>query len=536
MKLFEATWRKDFQFFERFYDTNLEKSSSDQISLPYEWYEPNSNGLYTAILDENIKLEKKQGNMKQASGNYGILDPMYRNIRDNYWNKSKYNQTPRIFYIDIEIRVGTNSIGFPKPEDALEPISLVQIYDNKSEILFVFGIRDWVHESEYHFDYNVKYIKCKDEIDLIQNFLKLFKALDPLIIYAWYGAGFDFPYIYNRLKKLGIDTNLLSNYGETSLSTKVNKENKVVFTFNSDGHFFIDLKVVYEKFVTQPRPNYKLDTIAEIELKERKVEHTEYTGFDDFYTGKYNIPDEPTQEQLDSKIYQAAIAGNWEEVKERSHSEFVYYGIIDTYLIKKIDEKLNFTSLMSMISEKMGVQISDSLGTVKPWAQYIANKSMLNKQVMPQRTEHDSPFVVGGFVREPVTGKLKWVLSGDVNSMYPLLGMVGFNMSPETFIPKYNLPGDLRDIILAYFNDQDESKRLELSEEIWETTTSLLKKYNYSLGINGAVFSKEKLGMIPEMVQEIYDSRKIAKRTQFEYEKRKILIQEIIKNKKLDPL
>ena len=56
----------------------------------------------------------------------------------------------------------------------------------------------------------------------------------------------------------------------------------------------------------------------------------------------------------------------------------------------------------------------------------------------------------------------------------------------------------------------------------------LLQKYNYSLGINGAIFSKDKLGMIPKLVTEIYSSRKAAKKKQFQYEKQKILIKEII--------
>lgn len=533
MKLFEATWRKQYEFFERYYDTDLGKSCTSKISLPYEWYEPSSTGLYTYILDVSLKLEKCQGNSKQAQGGYGILDPMYRNIRDNYWNKpeSGYNKEPRIWYLDAETRVGTNSTGFPVPDKALEPISLFQIFDKTLSTMIVFGLRDWVHESEYNFGYAVKYYKCKDEIELIQNFLKVFKKLDPLIVYAWNGSGFDFPYIYNRMKKLGMDTNELSNYGETNLKMKITKDQKTIYTFSSDGHFFIDILTVYQKFVVKPRPNYKLDTIAEIELGQRKIQHTEWVGFDDFYTGKYIVPADPTEEQKSSKIYQAAIAGNWEEVRERSHSDFVYYGIIDTYLIKQLDDKLNFSGILSMISEKMGVQIGDALGTVKPWGQYIANKSMMNRQVLPPRQHHDSPDVVGGFVRDPIRGKLKWVISEDVNSMYPLLGMVGFNMSPETFIPKYKLPDQFRDIVLTYFNDQNEESRLQLPKEVWETTTSLLQEHNLSLGINGAVFSRDKLGMIPELVLDIYNSRKKAKATQFQYEQRKVLIKEILSTK-----
>lgn len=530
MKLFEATWRDGYQFFERYYDTNLNRSIKKEIKLPHEWYELSSKGLYSYILDDSIKLEKKQGNAKDGREQYGFLDPMYRNIKENYWDKDAYNLKPRVLYLDIETRVSTCSTGFPVPEKALEPISLIQIYDNISDTMIVLGLRPWSHQLDYKFTYTVKYIQCKDEIHLIQMYFDIFAKLDPLIIYAWNGAGFDFPYLFNRIKKLGLDVHKMSNYGKVSLSEN-EFQGKIDFKFKADGHFYIDLKVVYEKFTFDPRPSYALNAIAEIELGENKVDHSEFSAFDDFYTGKYNIPLNPTEVQKNSKIYKAAINGEWDEVKELAHSEFVYYGCVDTYLILRIDQKLNFTTLMNMIAEKMGVQIGDALGTVKPWAQFLCNRSIQDMKVMPCRTEHDDAAVVGGFVREPVTGKHKWVLSIDVNSMYPLLGMVGFNMSPETFVPKYKLPEQLRDIVLKYFNDQDEANRLTLDKDVWGTTTKLLQEFNLSLGINGAVFTCDKIGMIPELVQEIYNSRKKAKNTMLQYEKRKLFLGELINAK-----
>lgn len=528
MKLFESTWRDGYEYYERYYDDQLNRSIKRRVDLPCEWYEPSSRGLYTYILDKTIKLEKKQGRAKEGRDSYGFLDPMYRNIRDNYWNKNAYNLNPRIWALDIETR-STN--GFPVPEKADQTITLIQIYDNKLDTMFVFGLRDWKHQSDYSFSYKVEYIKCNDEIELLDSFLDLFKKLDPLMIFGWYTRGFDYPYIHNRLKNLGMDVNRLSNYGKVSYSEH-EFQGKQEFSFTSDGHFFLDLQEVYQNFIKAPRPSYSLDAIAEIDLKENKVKHSEYNAFDDFYTGKYIIPDNPTEEQKNSKIYQAAIAGDLEEVKELSHSEFVYYGITDTYLVKRIEENKNLAALMIMISEKMGVQISDSMGTVKPWSQYILNKSMLNNQVMPPKQEHGNPTVVGGFVRDSIKGKHRWVISADVNSMYPLLGMTGFNMSPETFIPIHKLPGDLRDLVLTYFNDQDELRRLNMDKEIWDEVTELITKYNYSLGINGAVFDKSKLGMIPEMVLEIYASRKKDKKTQFKYEQQKVLIKHILKERK----
>lgn len=421
--------------------------------------------------------------------------------------------------------------GFPVPEKAAEPITLFQIYDSKKDTMIVLGLREWKHQDRFSFNYPVKYIKCDNEIHMIETFLSIFEKLDPLIIYAWNGAGFDFPYIHNRMKVLGFDTNRLSNYGNVTC-TQSEFQGKTEFKFNSDGHFYIDLMNVYKTFTFHPMTSYSLDNVAEYELGENKVQHTEYTNFDDFYSGKYILPDNPSSAQKESWLYQYAIEnGVNDELREMCHSEFVYYGIKDTYLIKQLDESKNFTAIMSMIAEKMGVQIGDSTGTVKPWSQYIANKSMLNMQVMPCKQDFPIPHVVGGFVREPVKGRHRWVLSADVNSMYPLLGMVGFNMSPETFIPKHKLPPELRDIILSFFNDQEEEKRFNIPKEVWHRTTQILQEHNLTLAINGAVFSKDKLGIVPEMVHDIYASRKEAKKKMFDYTKRSILIKEIIKDK-----
>ena len=525
MKLFETSWRDGYEFYERYYDTNLQRSIKNKINLKYEWYEEQSTGMYSYILDDSIKLDKKQGNAKDGRDHYGFLDPMYRNIRDNYWENGNYRQDFRVWYLDIE----TRSIGgFPVPEKASQQVTLIQIYDNKEEVVIMLGLKEWKHQDDYEFDHNVKYVKCNDEIHLLETFLNIYSKLDPLVVYAWNGLGFDFPYIYNRLKNLGIDTNRLSNYGNCRLQEKIFM-GRLEFRFDADGHHWIDLMDVYKKFILSPRPSYALDTIANIELGERKVDHSEYAGFDDFYLGNYIIPKDPTDEQKAMKIYQEAVKnGVNEEVRELAHSEFCYYGYKDPILIKKLDDKLNLTALMNMIISKMGVLLSDSLGTVKPWSQYILNKSYNNMQVMPPKQEFDNPHVVGGYVRTPNAGKHKWVLSADVNSMYPLLGMVGFNMSPETFVSKGNLPPELRDIVLTYFNDQDEEKRLQLPQEVWDMTTELLKEHNMALGINGAVFKKDKLGMVPEMVQDIYDSRKKAKKTMFKYMQRKILIKDIL--------
>lgn len=422
--------------------------------------------------------------------------------------------------------------GFPKPDKALEEICLMQVFDNKLNTVFVFGVKPWYYQDNYKFDYTVKYIHCKNEADILEKYLTVFKKIDPLLIYAWNGSGFDFPYIFNRLKNNNMDTDRLSNYGSTNLRYIEYIDS---YDLQANGHIYYDLLDVYKKFTYGDQASYSLDYTAELLLGKRKVQHTEYKVFDDFFTGNYSIPINPTEEQKNSKIYKAALKGDTEEVKKLAYSEFVYYGVIDTHLIKEIDNLKNFSTLLTMISEKMGIVLPDSLGTVRPWARYIANKALKNNRIMPKDKYSDGDTSIkGGYVAEPIKGKHHWVMSSDVNSMYPLLGMVGFNMSPETFIPLSKAPSSIREIILRYYNDENEAERFNIPKNVKDRLTSLLKQYNYSMGMNGALFSKEKTGMIPEIIQEIYKSRKKAKKTMFQYEQRAVDIRSILKKRKIN--
>jgi DNA polymerase elongation subunit (family B) len=106
--------------------------------------------------------------------------------------------------------------------------------------------------------------------------------------------------------------------------------------------------------------------------------------------------------------------------------------------------------------------------------------------------------------------------------MYPLLGMVAHNMSPETFIPILDRPKELQDMIKQYFNSQDEDKLFDITDEEWDYIKSILEKYNVSIGLNGAVFTKEVKGDIPILIEKIYTERKQKKKKMFEYETLKL--------------
>lgn len=525
MKLFESSYREGFESYIRHYDTDKEKSVSLKIPNEYEWFEPCSTGDYTYIYDTSMRMKKCTGSSKQSKEKYGIFNPIDRYVRDNYWGE-KYNLSPRVWYLDIETR---STKGFPSPEKAQEEICLIQIYDNKSEILYVLGTRPFIERHDYTASYKFKYSLCNDEMQMLEVFLGIFKKLDPLIVYAWNGDNFDFPYIFNRLKNLGFKTSRLSNYGSVNLEQGTNF-GQTTFDFSSHGHYFLDLMKVYKKFAFNQLPSYSLDSVSKSELNEGKIPHTEFLDFDSFYTGKhYKISDIAYDDPVREEIRQAKIKGI--SCDEQLQFRFVWYGMKDVLLMKRIDDKLNLTQILIGIAQEMGCSLDDAMRTVRPWSLGLQNLYYENKIVCPKKEEHDNPNVTGGYVREPVIGKHKWLMNFDVNSMYPMLSITGFNMSPELLIPLHDVATELREHVLKYFNSQDESKLLKYSDDIWNKTSLLLKKYNVSLTLNGCLFSHDRIGIIPQKVSEIYYGRKADKKKMIAYKKQAEIINEILESR-----
>lgn len=541
MKLFEASFSDGKSCTERFFNTETQRSESAVVPLVSEYFLPCSSGEFELITDQNIKLRRVEGSPKQARDQIGSTPAVYKNIRDKYWNSGNFNLNPRIMYLDIE----TRATGSPDPKNAPEQVVLIQMLDTKNNEIYVVGLRPWEPEPDYKLEYPVKYIYCKDEVKLLDTFLKIFEALNPVVVYAWNGEGFDFPYLYNRIKKLGLGTNRLSCYGDVKLEEVDDiRTHRKCFKLTSNGHYFMDLLEVYRRYQLDPRPSYALDTIAEIEVHSNKIEHTEFPTFDSFYTAEYyNIRETPYDERVREEIRQLHIRqnslvkdseeyrNNRAEIMRLVNFQFVYYGVRDVVLLRKIDEKLNLTKIVTNIAKTMGVLYNDVLGTVKPWSQYISNVALSEGLVMPKREEQEVTQYEGAFVRDPAKGKHKWVMNFDVNSMYPQYSIAGFGMSPEALVPVAKMEPDLRELVLRYFVGKSDQEILDVPEEVWNKVSPVLRKYNLTLTANGVCYRKDVNGIIPRLVNKIYDGRKLDKKQQFKYEQRLVEIEAILKER-----
>ena len=411
---------------------------------------------------------------------YGTQQAQYSYIRDNYFDNG-ITLTPRIWHLDIE-SIPPRGSGFPNPQEALYPVTSFQIYDtyaNKNILI----IREPLHD-EYTFKQRNPntIIKVVDtEKEMFEVFAKLLDYMKPSIIAAWNGEMFDIPYITNRAKQIdGFNYRRLSPIKVIN-ERKINGTEDVIFDW--EGVTLVDTMLAYKAFTYKTQTSYSLDNIANVELGigSGKVDYGEYKDIIEFH--------------------------------EKDYDKFMDYAIQDIQILKKLDEKMNFNKLLVMMSSMMGINPADAFGTVKPWGMYLQNKALQQNIVMPETTKHLlDEGITGGYVAEPQTGLWNWVASIDINSMYPLLGITAHNMSAEKYIPYENLQPDAKLIYDKWMSNEDETKFLSKTGLVDETKEiqEICQKYDMSFGMN-AFFKNDSQGILPNLVLNIYNDRKVSK-------------------------
>ena len=506
MEIYEKVFSIKNKYFERVFDTEENKVFFRPFSPIFECYIPtNKESKYKFILDQNINLEKKEFKTNKDLKNfifsqetlqrnvYGILDPIYNRIKNKYFGLN-ISFKSRIWYLDIEA-VAPEGEGFPEPKEAKFPVNTIQIYDNILNKKIILMTKSLNNPKLFYKKHPEVILKIFDsEKKLFLAFFTLIEKLNPCIITAWNGDFFDFPYLTNRAKNLGLNYRRLS-----PLKHIEEKEIRGEMIPTWEGLYLIDMMRAYKKFTYVARSSYSLDSIAQIELNEmKKVEYQEYKSISEFFNKNYD--------------------------------KFIEYAIRDIEILYELDQKLNLMELIRSLAYMMGINYNDTFGTVKPWGIFLTNIAFKKGLILPKDEKHKlKNSISGGYVAEPQKGLHEWEISFDANSLYPLLGMQAHNMSPETYIPEEKLSKELLEIRNKYQRDEDESKFL--NEEVLDEISKVCKKNNVSFGTNG-FFKNDKIGIIPEIVKDTYNTRKETKQKMLKYKTFKSRIEQELKERK----
>ena len=383
---------------------------------------------------------------------FGNTRYQYPFIADEFPGKVNWDiKQIRILTIDIECE---SENGFPNPDEADQPLISITVKEHTTKKIIVFGMSDFVNDRD-----DVKFIKCNSETALIEKFLEFWLDYNPDIITGWNVKFFDIPFLMNRFRRLMGDEyilkfspwNVVSQQSARVTAKGFNKEQNY---WDIMGVSVLDYLDLYRKHTFVRRESYKLDYIGEVELGENKHENP-YDTFKEFYTKDYQ--------------------------------QFIEYNIQDVELVDKLEDKMKLIELHLTMAYEAKVNYQDCFGQVRMWDTIIFNHLKSKNIAAPAIIEEKvSRGYEGAYVKDPVVGFHDWIVSFDLNSLYPHL-IMQYNISPETII---GFQPELASVDRMLEGDVD------FSAFDKRTMTP-----------NGAIFRTDKPGFLGELMEKYYTDR-----------------------------
>ena len=426
---------------------------SPTLYAPVEKKTPykNLDGGYVTNLTFSTMKEAKEwvDTMKnQPHLVYGNTQYPYTYIADTYSGRVDWD-LEKILMVTIDIEVQCEN-GFPSVREAEEELLSITIKNHQNKRIVVWGIGDFKTDRE-----DVTYVKCDSEIHLLKEFLAFWEKYYPDIVTGWNSEFFDIPYICNRIKKLFGEDELmrLSPWGGVR-DREVYQMGRHHQIYEIQGIAALDYFDLYRKFTYSAQESYRLDHIAFVELGEQKTGNP-FETFREWYT----------------KDYQS----------------FIEYNINDVELVDKLEDKMKLIELSLTMAYDAKVNYTDVLGSVRYWDILIYNHLREKNIVIPQKIKAEKvEKFEGAYVKDPIVGMHKWVMSFDLNSLYPHL-IMQYNISPETLV-----------------NSNDELEE-GMVDRILEGKITTSKEH--CMTPNGALFRKDKRGFLPEIMETMYNDR-----------------------------
>ena len=421
---------------------------------------------------------------------YGTTNYIHQFITDMYPKDVSFNIN-HINVVNFDIEVASDD-GFPTPEEAAYPIISIALKSSKSSVYQVWGLDTYDFEKT-ELDMQgelVQYHYCKSETELLVKFLAYWKKNYPDVITGWNCRFFDVPYIVNRIRLIGSEeaAKSLSPWNMVN-ERNVKKMQRELPAYEIVGIQQADYLELFQKFGYSygAQESYKLDHIAYVVLGEKKLSYEEH--------------------------------GNLYTMYKQDHQKFIDYNIKDVQLVDRIDKKMGLISLALTMAYKGGVNLNDTFGTTNIWESIIYRRLLSKNIISPVKQidkvpyavygnqENTSKSIAGGYVKDPQVGAHDWVVSFDLNSLYPNI-IVQQNISPENLYKDY-----------TYRFPQGPDHYLNIHDR----STQVCE--DYSVCASGVPFTKKSQGIIPELIVDYYDERKTIKRkmldTQSLYEQTK---------------
>jgi len=409
---------------------------------------------------------------------FGNTQYIYQYISDMYSEDEIKFDISKIKVTTIDIEVASEN-GFPDVESAAEEVLLITVQDYSSKQINTWGKGPFQNKQK-----NVNYRSFSSEYDLLNDFINwwMIESNTPEVVTGWNSKLYDIPYLVRRIDRV-LGEKLMKRLSPWGLVTEDETyiSGRKHLCYDIGGISQLDYLDLYKKFTYKAQESYRLDYIAEVELKQKKLDHSEFDTFKDFYT--------------------------------KGWQKFVEYNIKDVELVDRLEDKMKLIELALTMAYDAKANYEDVFSQVRMWDTIIYNYLKKRNIVIPpkERSDKDSKYE-GAYVKEPIPGMYEWVVSFDLNSLYPHL-IMQYNISPETLLEERH-PSVTVDKIL----------NKDLTFELYK---------DYAVCANGAMYRKDVRGFLPELMEKIYNERVIFKKKMlaaeqaYEKTKSKELVKEI---------
>jgi len=384
---------------------------------------------------------------------YGNERYIYQYISEKYPQDEIKFDISKIQLVTLDIET-TAEEGFPDVHSCIEELLTITLQDYSTKRIITWGVKPFKVKQDNH-----NYIQCDSEFDLLNKFIEWWMQYTPEVVTGWNIQLFDIPYIQGRIKRVLGEKLMkrLSPWGLVSEGEIYIKGRRHI-SIDIGGVTQLDYLDLYKKFTYTNRESYRLDYIAEVELGQKKLDHSEFDTFKDFYSG------------------------NWQK--------FVEYNVIDVELVDRLEDKMKLIELALTMAYDAKVNFTDVFYQVRTWDSIIYNYLKKRNIVIPPKKSVDkTDKYAGAYVKEPKPGSYDWVVSFDLNSLYPHL-IMQYNISPET-LRETRHPSSSVERLLR--------KECEIDGD-------------YAVCANGAQYRKDVRGFLPELMEKIYNERVVFKK------------------------
>ena len=413
--------------------------------------------------------EFKRSYQNSSSPLYGNERYHFQYIAKEYPGEIQYDKNLiKIFTLDIEV---TAEKGFPDVENPIEEILCLTIKNQSNKNIITWGTKPYFSKRA-----DITYVECKNEKQLLMEFFKFWTKNYPDIITGWNTKFFDLPYLCNRIKMIVGDKviNKLSPWGLID-SEQITVRGKSQTAYDIKGIAMLDYLDIYKKFIPVRQESYKLDYIAKVELGGNGKDANPYDTFREWYNNDFQ--------------------------------SFVDYNIKDVEIVDELEDKLKLIELVLTMAYEAKINYQDVFSEVRLWDTLIYNHLLKdNIQIPPRIDQAKDEKYIGAYVKTPQLGQHKWIVSFDINSLYPHL-IMQYNISPEKMVGVKPEGISVSNMI----------KR--------KTELNYLKDKGCTITPNGAMFKIDSQGFLPKIMEKMYNDRvefkKLAFKAKQDYHKTK---------------